>query len=82
MGECIEQREREKEAVRDKKKRTKIHLFLCLQISECGFMERNYLNIEQSDLEAFYHKFSLQHQKTATGKFKHVGDFLKGIVEI
>lgn len=53
-----------------------------MQISECGFMERNYLNIEQSDLEAFYHKFSLQHQKTATGKFKHVGDFLKGIVEI
>ncbi|TMW47431.1 hypothetical protein DOY81_007488 [Sarcophaga bullata] len=46
-------------------------------ISECGFMERNYLNIEQSDLEAFYHKFSLQHQKTATEKFKHVGDFLK-----
>ena len=45
-------------------------------------MERNYLNIEQSDLEAFYHKFSLQHQKTATEKFKHVGDFLKGIVGI
>ncbi|XP_061392877.1 centromere-associated protein E [Musca vetustissima] len=47
-------------------------------VTECGFMERNYFNIEQSDIDAFYHNFSLQHPRTANNdKCKKISDFLK-----
>ncbi|KAM7347652.1 mushroom body defect isoform 2-T2 [Cochliomyia hominivorax] len=46
-------------------------------ITECGFMDRNYFNIEQTDIDVFYHNFSLQHQKTNGDKYKHLADFLK-----
>ncbi|XP_073830571.1 mushroom body defect isoform X3 [Musca autumnalis] len=47
-------------------------------ITECGFMERNYFNIEQSDIDAFYQNFSLQHPKTANnGKCRKLSEFLK-----
>lgn len=49
-----------------------------LQVTECGFMDRNYFNIEQSDIDAFYQNFSLKHPKTAKGKYKRLSDFLKG----
>lgn len=48
------------------------------QVTECGFMDRNYFNIEQSDIDAFYQNFSLKHPKTAKGKYKRLSDFLKG----
>lgn len=41
-------------------------------------MERNYFNIEQTDIDIFYQNFSLQHQKTASETYKRLGDFLKG----
>ncbi|XP_013118955.2 golgin subfamily B member 1 isoform X1 [Stomoxys calcitrans] len=46
-------------------------------ITECGFMERNYFNIEQSDIDVFYQNFSSQHPKTSNGKYKRISDFLK-----
>ncbi|XP_075156048.1 mushroom body defect isoform X3 [Haematobia irritans] len=46
-------------------------------ITECGFMERSYFNIEQSDIEEFYQNFNLKHLKTANGNYKRLSDFLK-----
>uniref|UniRef100_A0A1I8N206 Uncharacterized protein n=1 Tax=Musca domestica TaxID=7370 RepID=A0A1I8N206_MUSDO len=47
-------------------------------ITECGFMERNYFNIEQSDIDLFYQNFCLQHPKTANNdKCKRISEFLK-----
>lgn len=53
------------------------------QITECGFMERNYFNIEQSDIDLFYQNFCLQHPKTANNdKCKRISEFLKGEMKI
>uniref|UniRef100_A0A1A9ZIH1 Uncharacterized protein n=1 Tax=Glossina pallidipes TaxID=7398 RepID=A0A1A9ZIH1_GLOPL len=46
-------------------------------ISECGFAERNFFNLEQSDIEKFYMNFSKKHHKIASGNYPELWDFLQ-----
>ncbi|KAL9879413.1 rootletin isoform X2 [Glossina fuscipes] len=46
-------------------------------ISECGFAERNYFNLEHSDIEKFYTNFSKKHHKIASGNYPELWDFLQ-----
>uniref|UniRef100_A0A1B0FPB7 Uncharacterized protein n=1 Tax=Glossina morsitans morsitans TaxID=37546 RepID=A0A1B0FPB7_GLOMM len=46
-------------------------------ISECGFAERNFFNLEQSDIEKFYLNFSKKHHKIASGNCPELWDFLQ-----
>uniref|UniRef100_A0A1A9VVC8 Uncharacterized protein n=1 Tax=Glossina austeni TaxID=7395 RepID=A0A1A9VVC8_GLOAU len=46
-------------------------------ISECGFAERNFFNLEQSGIEKFYLNFSKKHHKIASGNCPELWDFLR-----
>uniref|UniRef100_A0A1A9W418 Uncharacterized protein n=1 Tax=Glossina brevipalpis TaxID=37001 RepID=A0A1A9W418_9MUSC len=47
------------------------------KISECGFAERNFFNLEQSDIDMFYINFSKKHPKTSNGNYPKLWDFLQ-----
>uniref|UniRef100_A0A1A9Z3S6 Uncharacterized protein n=1 Tax=Glossina pallidipes TaxID=7398 RepID=A0A1A9Z3S6_GLOPL len=46
-------------------------------ISECGFMEQNFFNLEQTDIDMFYINFSEKHHKIASSNHLKLLDFLK-----
>ncbi|KAI9576129.1 myosin-13-like [Glossina fuscipes] len=46
-------------------------------ISECGFAECNFFNLEQSDIEKFYMNFSKKHHEIASSKCPELWDFLQ-----
>uniref|UniRef100_A0A1B0FMC5 Uncharacterized protein n=1 Tax=Glossina morsitans morsitans TaxID=37546 RepID=A0A1B0FMC5_GLOMM len=46
-------------------------------ISECGFTELNFFNLEQTDIDMFYINFSEKHHKIASSNHLKLLDFLK-----
>ncbi|XP_037938521.1 major antigen isoform X3 [Teleopsis dalmanni] len=46
-------------------------------ITECGFTERNFYNLEQSDLEEFFQNFCLNHRGTVENDTQNIISFLQ-----